>query len=165
MKRPLGALGITVAALLAAVTCRTTKTVVARLITATPGPANEAPAPSPTRFATPMPVVTAPASRYDREPGVFYEERTTPTPAARPGTPTAATPGAAISTQQATTPPQPTPTPADTPTAAPSRTPTARPSRTPTSGRPTPTHKPGAYYEDEQYRPAVTFTPTATRGS
>jgi hypothetical protein len=28
------------------------------------------------------------------------------------------------------------------------------------TGRATPTHKPGAYYEDAEFQPAVTFTPT-----
>ncbi len=161
--KALAVLGAAGAALLAAATCRTTRTTVARLITPTPGPVSAAPPAAPTAVFTPMPVVTAPASTYDRQPGVFYEQRLTPTPhPARTATPPAA---AAASPARAT----PTPAPARGATATATAvspegraTPTPRPSRTPIPGRPTPTHKPGVYYEDQdsRFKPAVTWTPT-----
>jgi hypothetical protein len=35
--------------------------------------------------------------------------------------------------------------------------------REPTAGRPTPTQKPGAYYEPKEFQPAVTWTPTPSK--
>lgn len=54
--------------------------------------------------------------------------------------------------------------PTEPPTAAPTDTPIPRPTRVTTAGRPTPTRKPGVYYEEKDFRPAVTNTPTPTKG-
>jgi len=153
---------------LALSTCRTTQKTVARLATPTPdhdGPARTSSAttrtmaaplsPTPTPTVVEMPVVTTPpASVYDRQPGVLYEERApTPEPTAtmRPAvTPSVAAP--------ATVAPRPTST--ESPTASPRPTSTQRPTATPKPIPPTPTKKPGVYYEEPDYRPATTFTPT-----
>ena len=62
--------------------------------------------------------------------------------------------------------PRPSPPPTDTPPpprptfdASAARVSPEAPARG-TPGRPTPTRKPGAYYEPSDYRPAVTWTPT-----
>ncbi len=84
------------------------------------------------------------------------------------------------------TPPPPTAVPTAPPTSAPTSTPQStatrpfRPTwtevptstpvityrivtRGPESANPTPTHKPGAYYEPQDFQPAVTWTPTPNR--
>ncbi|MEP7133274.1 MAG: hypothetical protein ABI914_08905 [Acidobacteriota bacterium] len=120
-------------------TCRSTKTTVARMPGPTPAPANArpaaaaavAPAAASTPGVTPMPVATpASPSRYDRAPGVLYEE-TRPAPPAPPATPTLR------------------------PSAAPAA---AAPPPGSSGGKPTPTRKPGAYYEDPD-TPLRTPTP------
>ncbi len=79
MKRALAAMMV----LLAVSSCRTTRVTVARLATPTPTPVLARPAAVPPPTITPMPVVTAPsASRYDRTPGVLYEEKSSPLPTA-----------------------------------------------------------------------------------
>lgn len=80
------------AALAASTTCRSTPNGAASGSTPTAGRPSPGAAPSPRQTATPavtpMPVTTpGGASRYDREPGVLYEE-TGPTPVAPSGTPT-----------------------------------------------------------------------------
>jgi hypothetical protein len=87
-----GAVVLVFAALAAFTACRSTPNGGARGSTPTagrPSPgATPSPRPTATPAVTPMPVTTpAGASRYDREPGVLYEE-TGPTPVAPSGTPT-----------------------------------------------------------------------------
>ena len=86
------ALAVMLAALAAFTTCRSTPNGGARGTTPTAGRPSPGAAPSPrptaTPAVTPMPVTTpGGASRYDREPGVLYEE-TGPTPVVPPETPT-----------------------------------------------------------------------------
>ena len=213
-RETLGIVFVAAAAVFMAATCRTTKTVVARLVTPTPAPAAPpAPAASPvaaapsarerpSATATPMRVVTsASSSIYDRTPGVLYEQSAAPTrtatqprASAEPSLPAPSAPLAtatpvrpklssptpppptsqpqvrqtAIPTVEPATPtPRPRPSPPPTETAPPPRsTPPPPPSVSAAApsqdrpGRPTPTHKPGAYYEPSDYRPAVTWTPT-----
>lgn len=85
-----------------------------------------------------MPVATpSSASPYDRAPGVLYEEKR-PAPPAPPATPTRRpSPEATAATVAAT------------------------PASGSTRGRPTPTRKPGAYYEDPD-TPFRTPTPQPT---
>jgi len=87
-----GAAVLVFATLAAFTACRSTPNGGARGSTPTagrPSPgATPSPRPTATPAVTPMPVTTpAGASRYDREPGVLYEE-TGPTPVAPSGTPT-----------------------------------------------------------------------------
>ncbi len=122
MNRAVGFLGFALTALLLLPTCRTTKHTVARIVTPPPTPTEifvplptatpavlrltaAAPPPTPTRTIAPMRVATAPP-RYERSPGVLYEELV---PTVAPATP-AATPTAR---PRATRSPR-TPTPAAT---------------------------------------------------
>ena len=89
--RKASALAVVLAALAAFTTCRSTPNGPARGATPTagrPSPGPSSPRPGATPAVTPMPVTTpGGASRYDREPGVLYEE-TGPTPVAPSETPT-----------------------------------------------------------------------------
>lgn len=99
------------AALAAFTTCRSTPNGGTRATTPTSGRPSPGAVPSPRPTAapavTPMPVTTPTGeSRYDREPGVLYEETAPPT-VAPSGTPTRRPAGAAA--------PRPTATPTSSP--------------------------------------------------
>ncbi len=90
--RKASAIAVVLATLAAFPMCRSTPNGAARGSTPTAGRPSPGAAPSPrptaTAAVTPMPVTTsAGASRYDREPGVLYEEAG-PTPVAPSETPT-----------------------------------------------------------------------------
>ena len=167
----LAVVGAAVAVALAAPACQTTQKTVARLVTpaqsagssntqtSRTGNGKTAPAPStPTPTVVAMPVVTTPGTPvYDREPGVLYEEQA-PTPGPTPEAAPAAPQAPAVPTVIA-----PRPTLTANPTATPRPTYTPRPSPTAKPVKPTPTHRPGVYYEEPDYRPATTFTPTPPR--
>lgn len=117
--RKVSAVAVVLAALAAFTTCRATTKSVARVTTPTPGRPSPGAAPSPrptaTPAVTPMPVTTpAGLSRYDREPGVLYEE-TGPTPVAPSGTPTRRPTGAATAATVSASAPRSTATPTSSP--------------------------------------------------
>ncbi len=176
MKKALIVAGVALS-LLSLPTCRTTRKTVARLVMPTPtaaeasrDPLRTVPAATPTPTVIPMPVVTpSTPSRYDRQPGVLYEEKGTPTKSSTPAKTTTATRTNTLTTTRTPTEPMtltklsaPTKssTPTDTNTQTRTRTPTESITLTKVSTL-TPTRKPGT--ESEQgmvFRPAVTWTPT-----
>src|SRR5262249_58087467 len=85
-RRATGVFLLAAGAVLAAATCQSTRTIVAKIVTPTAAPAPPPPPPStpappsPSPTVAVMPVVTAPpASIYDRSPGVLYEHTAPPT--------------------------------------------------------------------------------------